>query len=124
MSDDLPAMPNVDPALFAVPVYGKLIPAAPSTHPPRFLLLYGYLRERSYSRLSVEEAGRLLRAMGGEIRILNPMGLPLADSAPETHSKVAELRVKASGFTLWRRSPKSYGIWPTSGSTAGRSRRD
>jgi arsenic resistance protein ArsH len=33
--------------------------------------------------------------MGGEIRIFNPMGLPLADSAPDTHSKVAELRALA-----------------------------
>ncbi|MEJ2458168.1 MAG: arsenical resistance protein ArsH, partial [Novosphingobium sp.] len=28
--------------------------------PPRILLLYGSLRERSYSRLAVEEAARLL----------------------------------------------------------------
>ena len=28
-------------------------------HPPRFLLLYGSLRERSYSRLLIEEADRL-----------------------------------------------------------------
>lgn len=95
MSDDLPALPNVDPALFSVPDHGKLIPTAPSTHPPRFLLLYGSLRERSYSRLLAEEAGRLLQAMGGEIRIFNPMGLPLADSVPETHPKVAELRALA-----------------------------
>ena len=30
-----------------------------STHPPRILMLYGSLRERSYSRLLAEEAGRI-----------------------------------------------------------------
>ena len=32
----------------------------PSAHPPRILILYGSLRERSYSRLAAEEAGRAL----------------------------------------------------------------
>ncbi len=41
-------------------------------HPPRILLLYGSLRERSYSRLLVEEADRLLRLMGAETRIFDP----------------------------------------------------
>lgn len=95
MSDTLPALPNVDQALFAVPDFAALISSSPSTHPPRFLLLYGSLRERSYSRLLIEEAGRLLQAMGGEVRIFNPTDLPLADSAPETHPKVAELRALA-----------------------------
>jgi arsenic resistance protein ArsH len=54
--------------------------------------LYGSLRERSFSRLLTEEAARLLRAMGGEVRIFNPSGLPLPDDAPETHPKVIELR--------------------------------
>jgi arsenic resistance protein ArsH len=30
--------------------------------------------------------------MGGEMRIFNPMGLPLPDSAPDDHPKVRELR--------------------------------
>jgi len=95
VSESLPTLPNVDQALFAVPDLARLIPAAPSTHPPRFLLLYGSLRERSYSRLLVEEAGRLLQSMGGEVRIFNPAALPLADSVPETHPKVVELRTLA-----------------------------
>jgi len=33
-----------------------------------------------------------LTAMGGEVRIFNPSGLPLPDDAPETHPKVQELR--------------------------------
>jgi arsenical resistance protein ArsH len=37
--------------------------------PPRILLLYGSLRERSYSRLCIEKASRLLRFFGYETRI-------------------------------------------------------
>ena len=35
--------------------------------PPRILILYGSVRERSYSRFAAEEAGRLLTAMGAEV---------------------------------------------------------
>lgn len=62
------------------------------THPPRFLLLYGSLRERSFSRMVCEESARLLQALGGETRIFSPAGLPLADAVPVDHPKVAELR--------------------------------
>lgn len=92
MSDIAIRLPNVDAALFDVPVLDKLQPATVSTHAPRFLMLYGSLRERSYSRLVTFEAARLLQAMGGETRIFDPTGLPLPDGAPETHPKVAELR--------------------------------
>lgn len=47
--------------------------------PPRILLLYGSLRERSYSRLAVEEAARLLQWFGCETRIFDPSDLPLPD---------------------------------------------
>lgn len=63
-----------------------------STHRPRILLLYGSLRETSYSRLVVEESARLLEAMGAETKIYNPAGLPLPDSEDVSHPKVAELR--------------------------------
>ena len=55
-------------------------------------LLYGSLRERSYSRFLAEEAGRLLLAMGAEVRMFDPKGLPLPDDAPDSHPKVQELR--------------------------------
>ena len=87
--DDLP---NIDQALFNPPTAeapGSLTDAA---HPPRLLLLYGSLRERSFSRLAVEEAARLLQAMGAETRIFNPRGLPLADAEETSHPKVTELR--------------------------------
>ncbi|MGZ8159368.1 MAG: arsenical resistance protein ArsH [Methylobacter sp.] len=91
MSDLLNDLPNIERDLFRVPDLVQLR-ATPSTHASRFLLLYGSLRERSFSRLLAEEAARLLRAMGGEVRIFNPSGLPLPDDAPETHPKVMELR--------------------------------
>ncbi|MEF3102067.1 arsenic resistance protein ArsH [Raoultella ornithinolytica] len=64
---------------------------------PRILILYGSVRERSYSRFAAEEAGRLLTAMGAEVRLFNPSGLPLPDDAPDTHPKVIELR----GLVRW-----------------------
>jgi len=92
VSNAMLELPNVDPVLFDRPTLDRLCSRAPARHTPRFLLLYGSLRERSYSRLVTEEAGRLLEAMGGEVRIFNPAGLPLPDSAPDDHPKVRELR--------------------------------
>jgi arsenic resistance protein ArsH len=84
-------LPQLDTASFAIPSAAQLQQPQPS-HAPRFLLLYGSLRTRSFSRLLTEEAARILTLMGGEVRIFNPSGLPLPDDAPETHPKVAELR--------------------------------
>jgi len=89
MNDDLP---NIDPDLLDMPDLDKLaLPAGPE-HRPRILLLYGSNRERSYSRLLVQEAARLLERFGAETRIFNPSGLPLPDDAPDSHPKVQELR--------------------------------
>ncbi|MCZ8255444.1 MAG: arsenical resistance protein ArsH [Polaromonas sp.] len=85
-------LPNLDPALFASPSASQLQAFRPSAHAPRILLLYGSVRERSYSRLASEEAARLLQAMGAETKTFNPSGLPLPDDAPDTHPKVQELR--------------------------------
>ncbi|WP_417670071.1 arsenical resistance protein ArsH [Roseibium sp.] len=62
------------------------------SHPPRVLLLYGSLRERSYSRFLTQEAARLLSRFGAETRIFDPSGLPLPDDADADHPKVRELR--------------------------------
>lgn len=61
--------------------------------PPRILLLYGSLRERSFSRLCVEEAARLLQYFGCETRIYDPSALPLPDQVVgDDHPAVHELR--------------------------------
>ena len=88
-------LPQLDAALFKQPADG--LNAAPVIrHAPRILLLYGSVRERSYSRLASEEAARLLQAMGCDTRSFDPRGLPLPDDAPESHPKVLELRSLAS----------------------------
>lgn len=85
-------LPQLRADLFQIPDVAGLNPAQGATHAPRFLLLYGSLRTRSFSRLVTEEAARLLTAMGGEVRIFNPSGLPLVDDVPDSHPKVVELR--------------------------------
>ncbi|MES2362516.1 MAG: arsenical resistance protein ArsH [Pseudomonadota bacterium] len=102
-------VPNIEPALFTPPSAGlRSRPAA--THAPRILLLYGSVRERSYSRLASEEAARLLQAMGAETKTFDPSGLPLPDDAPESHPKVQELRQLAewSEAMVWC-SPERHG---------------
>jgi len=103
-------LPNIEPDLFRRTDHAALVNAVPSAHAPRFLLLYGSVRERSYSRLLTMEAARLLEALGGEARIFDPHGLPLPDDAPETHSKVTELRelVLWSEGMVWC-SPERHG---------------
>lgn len=79
--------------------------------PPRILLLYGSLRERSFSRLCVEEAARLLQFFGCETRIFDPSTLPLPDQvAGDDHPAVHELRQ----LSLWSEgqvwcSPERHG---------------
>ncbi|MFN3721372.1 MAG: arsenical resistance protein ArsH [Rhizobium rhizophilum] len=63
-----------------------------STHKPRILILYGSLRQISFSRLLAMEAKRLLEHFGAEVRVFDPSGLPLPDDAPVSHPKVQELR--------------------------------
>jgi len=88
----LTEFPALSPEFLDPPTLEKLAVERPSTHPPRILLLYGSLRERSYSRLLVEEADRLLRGFGADTRIYDPRGLPQPDDASPDHPKVAELR--------------------------------
>ncbi len=79
--------------------------------PPRILLLYGSLRERSYSRLCVEEAARLLQFFGAETRIFDPSTLPLPDQiAGDDHPAVHELREHSmwSEGQVWC-SPERHG---------------
>jgi arsenic resistance protein ArsH len=80
-------------------------------HPPRILLLYGSLRERSFSRLAVEEAARLLILFGAEVRIFDPSDLPLPDQVKaDDHPAVHELREHSlwSEGQVWC-SPERHG---------------
>ncbi|MCB5412342.1 arsenical resistance protein ArsH [Pseudogemmobacter faecipullorum] len=98
----IPDLPNLLPGALQLPqIEGS---------PPRILLLYGSLRERSYSRLATLEAERLLRHFGCETRIFHADGLPLPDDAEADHPKVQELR----DLCLWSEgqvwtSPERHG---------------
>lgn len=95
MIDDttrLDSLPNIDETQFRSVDPIALFDAPRSSHPPRILMLYGSLRERSYSRLATEEAARILRRMGADVRIFDPAGLPLPDSVTADYPKVKELR--------------------------------
>ncbi|KAB8306371.1 arsenical resistance protein ArsH [Rouxiella chamberiensis] len=103
-------LPNIVPELFKIPQSNKEQSKNNISHSPRILMLYGSVRERSYSRLATEEGARLLEAMGAEVRIFNPSGLPLPEDAPDTHLKVQELRqlVRWSEGMVWC-SPERHG---------------
>lgn len=95
MSDTLTDLttPQLDETCFATIDHDRLLSPAISTHPPRILILYGSLRKRSFSRLSAEEAARVLTALGAEVRLFNPSGLPLVDDGVDaSQPKVRELR--------------------------------
>lgn len=103
--DNLPALD---------PQFARRRPAlglGPDAPAPRILLLYGSLRERSYSRLCVEEAARLLQFFGAETRIFDPSDLPLPDQTTnDDHPAVAELREHSlwSEGQVWC-SPERHG---------------
>ncbi|WP_328766351.1 arsenical resistance protein ArsH [Devosia aurantiaca] len=102
-------LPNIINAAFQVPNLGQLVAPA-LDHKPRILMLYGSLRQRSYSRFLTFEAQRLLEAFGAEVRIFHANGLPLPNDAPDTHPKVQELREAMlwSEGQVWT-SPERHG---------------
>jgi arsenic resistance protein ArsH len=85
-------LPNIAWPSFQSPKLENLTPSRVLAHPPRVLLLYGSLRERSFSRLLTLEAERILQRYGADTRVYDPRGLPLPDGAPASHPKVSELR--------------------------------
>ncbi|MDG0990680.1 MAG: arsenical resistance protein ArsH [Yoonia sp.] len=107
---DVSDLPNVTADCLTPIDFVDYISANDDGHPPRILLLYGSLRDVSYSRLAAMEAARILRALGCETRMFDPSGLPLPDDADETHDKVAELRdlVMWSEGMVWS-SPERHG---------------
>jgi len=103
-------LPNIDVGIFDSGITEERLTVSAFRQPVRILMLYGSLRERSYSRLATEEAAWLLESMGAEVRIFNPSGLPLPDDAPDSHPRVRELRewVRWSEGMVWC-SPERHG---------------
>ena len=104
------SMPGLSDGLLLPANIRQLEPSERAGHAPRILLLYGSLRERSFSRLLVEEAARLLTHLGAETRIFDPRDLPMTDSVSADHAKVQELRSLAlwSEGQVWC-SPERHG---------------
>ncbi|WP_120500833.1 arsenical resistance protein ArsH [Roseovarius sp. EL26] len=102
--------PNITDSAFHPVDEAKLIPQERPTHKPRILLLYGSLRDRSYSRLLAEESARILNRFGAATQLFDPSGLPLPDDSEASHPKVAELRdlVMWSEGMVWV-SPERHG---------------
>lgn len=103
-------LPNIDVKQLETPDLNRLFPKEITLHPPRIVLLYGSIRERSYSRFVTKEAARILNQLGAETRIFDPRGLPQPDGAAEDHPKVKELRdlvLWAEGM-VWT-SPERHG---------------
>ncbi len=102
--------PNIHEEQFHKPDLDAL--ARPfSKHPPRILLLYGSLRDESYSRKAAKEAARILEKLGAETKIYDPHGLPLVDDHVDaSHPKVAELHelVNWCEGMVWS-SPERHG---------------
>ncbi len=111
---DFKDLPQVVQGAFDAIDVDMLAAADDPRHPPRILLLYGSLRDVSYSRKVAEECARILQALGCETRIFNPSGLPLPDDEGAIdHPKVAELREAAiwSEGMVWS-SPERHGTMP------------
>ena len=110
MSSYSDQLPHLDANCFKGVQAPLLFPQKASTHAPRILMLYGSLRERSYSKLLTLEAALILEAMGAEVKVFDPLNLPQPDAAPDTHPKVQELRNLAawSEGMVWC-SPERHG---------------
>lgn len=91
MTDNITPSSNLDMSQMHQPM-DENFTIAGSAHKPKILLLYGSLRERSYSRLVIEECARLLEYFGAQTKIFDPKGLPQPDTEDENHPKVKELR--------------------------------
>ncbi len=102
--------PNLEEQHFHKVDTDQLFTPSRASHAPRILLLYGSLRERSFSRLMTEEAARILTRFGAETRTFNPSGLPLPDDVEADHPKVQMLRdlVTWSEGMVWC-SPERHG---------------
>ncbi len=103
-------LPNIDKNVIKPIDPEQLLNTNQSTHAPKILLMYGSLRERSFSRLATEEAARILQYFGAETKIFNPKDLPQPDTVDADHEKIKELRdlVTWSEGMVWC-SPERHG---------------
>ena len=103
-------LPNIDAESIQPINQDTLFNNQISDHAPRILLLYGSLRERSFSRLATEEAARMLQYFGAETKTFDPTGLPQPDTDDGSHPKVKELHelVNWSEGMVWC-SPERHG---------------
>ncbi len=110
--DTLTDIPALEEACFQEFNPERLFAKPDLETPPKILLLYGSLRERSFSRFMAEEAARVLERFGVETKTFNPSGLPLVDDAGANadHPKVKELRdlVTWCDGMVWS-SPERHG---------------
>lgn len=81
-----------------------------SSHAPRILVLYGSLREESYSRKLALESAKILESFGAEVKVFDPTDLPVFDRVNYEHPKVKELHELAmwSEGMVWS-SPEIHG---------------
>lgn len=70
----------------------------PQQHEPiRLLVLYGSLRQTSFSRLLATEVERVLTHFGAEVRVFHAHQLPVFDRSSNDHPEVVRLR----GWSQW-----------------------
>ena len=107
---DLTDLPLIEPnALQAIDVASLCASDAP-LHPPRILILYGSLRDGSYSRYAAEEGARVLRVLGCDVPLFDPTGLGAPDDPTGNPDKIQDLRdlVMWSEGMVWS-SPERHG---------------
>lgn len=107
---DFSDMPNIEPEqLHQMRRELLALPGEPD-HKVRVLMLYGSLRKHSYSRFMTLEAKRVLEALGAEVKVFDPSGLPIVDESVVDHEKVQELRELSlwSEAHVWS-SPERHG---------------
>jgi arsenic resistance protein ArsH len=91
-------------------VITQLDEANQEQHAPKILLLYGSLREESYSKKLIQESAKILRSFGAEVKIFDPENLPVYNRDKIDHPKVQELR----NLSIWSEgmvwcSPEQHG---------------